>query len=87
MGGNVSEWTATEFGPYPGTKATSRYWGKEAMRKLKIARGGSWRLIDVGHRPNEYKCGVSYRGKDYWPDKGYSFYGFRLAMDVPEKKK
>ena len=25
MGANVCEWTATEYGPYPGTKMTSRY--------------------------------------------------------------
>jgi len=87
MGGNVCEWTATEFGPYPGTKARSRYWGKDAKLRLKIARGGSWRVIDEGPRPQTHKCRCAYRQMQYRPDDGYPFFGFRLAMDVPVKKK
>jgi len=86
MGGNVSEWTATEYGPYPGTKATSRYWGEKATRRLRVARGGSWRVIDEGPRPLPHKCRCAYRQVQYFPDDGYSFFGFRVAMDVPKKK-
>jgi len=85
MGGNVCEWTGTEYGPYPGTKAKSRFWGKEAARKLKVARGGSWRVIDEGPRPQAHKCRASYRQVQYFPDDGYPFIGFRLAMDAPKK--
>ncbi|MEN8149754.1 MAG: formylglycine-generating enzyme family protein [Planctomycetota bacterium] len=90
MGANVCEWTATEYGPYPGTKMKSRYWpqegGKAAKRRLKVARGGSWRVIDEGPRPQPHKCRCAYRQVQYFPDDGYPFIGFRLAMDVPKKK-
>jgi formylglycine-generating enzyme required for sulfatase activity len=86
MGGNVAEWTASWLSPYPGTKAKSRYWGKDAIRRLKVARGGSWRFLDEGPRPVEHKCTVTYRMKEYPHDNGYTFVGFRLAKDVPVKK-
>ncbi len=85
MGGNVSEWTATEYGPYPGSKMKSRYWGKDAKRRLKVARGGSWRVIDEGPRPQPHKCRCAYRQVQYFPDDGNPFIGFRVAMDVPAK--
>ena len=79
MGGNVSEWTATTFGPYPGTKYESRYWGEKARRSLKVARGGSWRWIDEPREPVAYKCRVTYRLIQNPPENGCSFIGFRLA--------
>jgi formylglycine-generating enzyme required for sulfatase activity len=85
MGGNVCEWTGSWYGPYPGTKAKSRYWGEDAKRRLKVARGGSWRVIDEGPRPQPNRCRTTYRQVQYFPDDGYPFIGFRLAMDAPAK--
>jgi iron(II)-dependent oxidoreductase len=82
MGGNVSEWTATTFGPYPGTKYESRYWGEDARRKLKVARGGSWRYIDDAREPVAHKCRVTYRLIQVRPAVGCPFVGFRLAADL-----
>jgi len=38
MAGNVWEWTADSFAPYPASKATSRLFG----RGFKVLRGGAW---------------------------------------------
>lgn len=81
MGGNVAEWTSTTFCPYPGTKYRSRHWGENA-RFLKVARGGSWRWIDL-KTPNEFKCRTTYRDIQNPPENGASYIGFRLAMDPP----
>ena len=78
MGGNVSEWTASLYQPYPKTKYESRHWGK-----VRVARGGSWRFINDGAWA---KATTTYRSIQYSADRrGNSFFGFRLAMDVPKK--
>ncbi len=87
LGGNVSEWTASWFAPYPGTKARSRYWGQDAKRRLKVARGASWRFLYEGPRPAARKCRATYRLFMYPHDRGYSFIGIRLARSVPTPKK
>jgi len=71
MVGNVSEWTASVFRPYP-------YRGQQAgvpeSREVRVARGGSWNFTPEYLR-------VSYRNY-YTPSSRYGEVGFRCARDV-----
>ncbi|HUJ79254.1 MAG TPA: formylglycine-generating enzyme family protein [Nitrospiria bacterium] len=47
MVGNVSEWTADWYEPYPGYETASDYLNKKFGRTYKVIRGGSW--SSLGH--------------------------------------
>jgi formylglycine-generating enzyme required for sulfatase activity len=75
MHGNVWEWCSDWYGDYPKV-AVSDPTGPIAG-ELRIQRGGCWRYT---------YCRSAYRGRrDSWSI--YNNYGFRVAMNVPEKKK
>ncbi|MBI4704117.1 MAG: SUMF1/EgtB/PvdO family nonheme iron enzyme [Deltaproteobacteria bacterium] len=67
MGGNVREWTASDYAAYPGGKA-------DARRRGKVNRGASWLM-----RP-EQAAGSYRRGVD-GPEAARSDLGFRCAAD------
>jgi formylglycine-generating enzyme required for sulfatase activity len=81
MGTNVSEWTASWFDGYPGTKFKSRYWGEKAKKRFRVARGGSWRSMSMPKAAAEYRSAATFRVFQYAHDDGYPFIGLRLAMD------
>ena len=81
MGANVAEWTSSWYDGYPGTKFVSRYFGEDARRRLKIARGGSWRSVGQGVATAAHECRTSYREYQYSYRLGHAQIGFRLAMD------
>jgi len=73
--GNVWEWTASDFGPYPGFRAfpyaeySEVFFGDE----YKVLRGGSWATDPIAIR-------TTFRNWDY-PIRRQIFSGFRCARD------
>ena len=70
MSGNVWEWTADDYAPYPGAIApdTPAFKGEK-----KVIRGGSWRF-----GADSARCALRYTHSPH--DSGYSL-GVRLAHD------
>jgi len=81
LGGNVSEWTASWFAGYPGTKFKSRLWDETAPRRTRVVRGGSWRILALGERAAKHQSRVTYRIFRYPCPIGSPSVGFRLARD------
>ncbi len=77
MAGNVSEWTADWYQPYPGSDHNSNLFGE----KYKVARGGGW--SGMGHYALPLYYRAAYRG-NLLPQKRYNDVGFRCARDAKE---
>jgi formylglycine-generating enzyme required for sulfatase activity len=68
MCGNVSEWTAGNYLPYPGSNYEDEFFGKERF----VVRGGSWYTTP-------YESTVTFRYK-YTPVSSYEDIGFRCVV-------
>lgn len=76
MSGNVWEWTASWYKPYPGNQHPTENYG-EKYRSLK---GGSWWDCSF------YKCGISaplFNRSFFHPRTKNASFGFRCAKDTP----
>ncbi len=71
MLGNVAEWTASDYKPYPYVATDGRNAGDAATKK--VARGGSWR-----DRPKWARAGVR---ADYEPWQRVFNVGFRVVCE------
>lgn len=69
MSGNVDEWCLDLYGSY--NSSSQKNPTGSSTGSYNIQRGGSW-------NSSATYCRVSYRNY-YWPEYGYSDYGFRLA--------
>ncbi len=78
MIGNVWEWTASNFKPYPNGKAIET----RGYKNLKVIRGGAW-MSEPAQATTTYRRGWPASRAD-WNDTtpDYSATGFRCAQDV-----
>lgn len=74
MTGNVDEWVANDWYPYPGCKLSKA--AIEESKKKCVKRGGHYYNSASGQR--------SWRRATYDNTKGAKLTGFRVAMDIPE---
>ncbi|TLS66456.1 formylglycine-generating enzyme family protein [Mariprofundus erugo] len=93
MAGNVQQWVADQFAPYPGTGARQEVFepkaldpnyqrGSDEQEELiyRVMRGGSWKSDPIST--------TSYHRNYALPNYASDFFGFRCAMDVePAKEK
>jgi iron(II)-dependent oxidoreductase len=79
MLGDVWEWTATDFGPYPGFAAFpyDEYSAVFHGDRYKVLRGGSWAAHPAASR-------TTFRNWDF-PIRRQIFAGFRCARDTDPK--
>ena len=91
MAGNVDEWTADDFLPYPGTDAPSDLFAGKVVqatkekeieviqngRKYKVLRGGSW-------KGDPFSSSVFHRNFAF-ANFASDFFGFRCASNVSVK--
>ena len=93
MAGNVSQWTADDFKPYPGTdapqdlfKAKAGVIGSAADRSLKvldlITTDASYKSMRGGSWKSDPFSTTSYHRNYSLPNYASDFYGFRCAQDV-----
>ncbi len=80
MAGNVMEWVADDYQPYPGNTAPTAAYGQ----KQKVARGGSWG--GVGHYTLSYFARSAQRF-NLSPNARFNDLGFRCAQSLPAKRK
>ena len=98
MAGNVSQWMADDYLPYPGSDAPQEVFeGKVAVAKTPEDR--AMKVIDlvpVGKRYKVLRGGswksdpfstASYHRISQWPNLASDFFGFRCAKDVPPTQK
>ena len=93
MAGNVSQWTADDFHPYPGSDAAADLF-KAKAGVVSSAQDRSMKVIDLVTTDALYKVmrGGSWKSDPFststyhrnysLPNYASDFYGFRCAQDV-----
>jgi len=93
MAGNVSEWTADDFKPYPGTDAPLElFQGKvavanspkdRAMKVIDLVRVDAlYKVLRGGSWKSDPFSTAAYHRNYTWPNYASDFFGFRCAQDV-----
>ena len=100
MAGNVDEWTADDFAPYPGGDApVDLFQGKipvvtsEKDKDMKVADmvpttvKGKYKVLRGGSWKGDPFSTATYHRKPDWANYASDFYGFRCASDAPGQVK
>lgn len=95
MAGNVSQWTADDFKPYPGTEAPAEvFMAKIPQTNSTVDR--AMKVVDLVVTDKPYKSlrGGSWKGDPFststyhrnfsWPHYASDFFGFRCVKDVDD---
>jgi iron(II)-dependent oxidoreductase len=94
MAGNVSEWVADDFQPYPGGNAPSELFQAKVPVLPKTSAERSLKVVDFMSTKEKYKVlrGGSWKSDPFstsayhrnfsWPNFASNFFGFRCAQDV-----
>ncbi|MDR2877721.1 MAG: formylglycine-generating enzyme family protein [Chromatiales bacterium] len=98
MAGNVSEWTADSFQPYPGNDASPEYFQghvakattplDEAMKVVDLVPvEGSYKVLRGGSWKSDPFSTANYHRNYSWPQYASDFFGFRIAADLERSTK
>ena len=100
MAGNVDEWTADDFEPYPGGNApVDLFQGKipvvtsEKDKEMKVVDmvpttlKGKYKVLRGGSWKGDPFSTATYHRKPDWANYASDFYGFRCAGDAPGQGK
>jgi gamma-glutamyl hercynylcysteine S-oxide synthase len=100
LAGNVDEWTADDFAPYPGSDAPpDLFQGKIAVaasdsdKKMKVvdmvpvSATGKYKVLRGGSWKGDPFSTAMYHRNPAWANYASDFYGFRCASYAPEKSK
>lgn len=97
MAGNVSEWTADDFGPYPGSDAPAEVF-KGKVGVASTTEDQAMKVVDLMTVDAKYKVmrGGSWKSDPFstatyhrnysLPNYASDFFGFRCAADVEQKQ-
>lgn len=96
MAGNVDEWTADDFAPYPGAHApVDLFQGKVAVatsekdKEMKVvdmvpvSTKGRYKVLRGGSWKGDPFSTATYHRTPAWANYASDFYGFRCAGDAP----
>lgn len=95
MAGNVAEWTADDFAPYPGSTASAELFKaapaedvnlKNQTDEQAVKVEGKFKVLRGGSWKSDPFSTSTYHRNYAWANYASDFYGFRLAADVPKGK-
>lgn len=95
MAGNVNQWTADDFIPYPGSDAPAELFkGKIAVARTPADRAmkvvdmvpvnARYKVLRGGSWKSDPFSTASYHRNYAWPNYASDFFGFRCAQDAPD---
>ncbi len=94
MAGNVSQWVADDFLPYPGSQAPESMFRAKAPKLPESGSERAMKVVDFVETDERYKVlrggswksdpfsTASYHRNFSWPHFASDFFGFRCAQDV-----
>jgi gamma-glutamyl hercynylcysteine S-oxide synthase len=98
MAGNVDEWTADDYAPYPGSDAPPSLFEAKVARALSdkdqaikvvdmVPTGGMYKALRGGSWKGDPFSTATFHRNSAWANYASDFYGFRCAGDVRAQSK